>query len=65
MPSAKELASAEFGINVAEMFGAHTEKRENIFLYLFEIKKENKESKNEIAELRQELNELKALIKKY
>jgi len=56
IPSANDLSKNEIGLNIAEMQGLQMEKIEDIYLYLFEMKKE-------IETLKKENNELKSLIK--
>jgi len=56
IPSAKELSSDDCGLNLAEMQSKQMEKIENVYLYLFEMKKE-------IELLKKENFELKTLLK--
>ena len=57
MPSVEELEGEELNLNVGEMQGKTVQQIEEIYLHLFEMKKE-------INELRKENAELKKLIKK-
>jgi hypothetical protein len=56
IPSAKELTSEECGLDLAQMQGRQMEKIEDIYLYLFEMKKEIENLKKENKELKNKLN---------
>lgn len=55
IPSAEDLQKEELGLDLAQMQALQLEKIENIYLYLFEMKKELADLKKENAELRDKI----------
>ncbi|MDP1802453.1 MAG: hypothetical protein Q8L81_13930 [Bacteroidota bacterium] len=57
IPSADDLKKEECGLNLAEMQGKQMEKIEDIYLYLFEMKKEIEKLKVENAKLKNSIEQ--------